>query len=131
MTKKELKQIRYLKREIADLDREIRVLEGKATSTTQTITGMPFTNTGSDKTSIGADIADLRIELKNQKQRLNREYSRLKAYIYSIDDSYIRQILKYRFIKGWSWARVAYKMGGNNTEDSVRMACDRYINRNL
>lgn len=131
MTKKELSQIYYLRRELAELERRLSKLQEASKSTTQTITGMPFAETGSDKTSLGADIADIKTEIALHKHRITEEYSKLQAYVSSVDDSLIRQILTYRFIDGNSWRKVAYRVGGCNTEESVRKVCYRYINRKL
>ena len=41
--------------------------------------------------------------------------------------SNIRRIVSLRVIDGLSWNKVALKMGGGNTEDSVRKAFDRFV----
>lgn len=51
----------------------------------------------------------------------------IEKYIQSIDDSYVRLIIKYKYIDCHSWARVAVLIGGGNTKDSVRMAVKRYL----
>jgi hypothetical protein len=51
----------------------------------------------------------------------------IEKYIQNIDDSYVRLIIKYKYIDCHSWARVAVLIGGGNTKDSVRMAVKRYL----
>lgn len=42
-------------------------------------------------------------------------------------DEHVRRILRMRYIQGLSWNEVAAKIGGGNTEDSVRKAAGRYL----
>ena len=55
--------------------------------------------------------------------------SQIREFVDNIDDEYIKSIVTYRFIEGMSWRQVAFKMGGGNTEDSVRKAYTRYFER--
>ncbi len=59
--------------------------------------------------------------------RLKRERLEVEAFITEVEDSRIRQILTLRYMKGLTWAQVALKVGGNNTDDGVRKAASRYI----
>ena len=127
MTIKELSQLYYLNREIEQEKDRLRQLEEAATSTTPKITGLPHVAGIADKTAIAAQIADARdvIEAKNKLAVV--EYNRLLRYIARVDDSLVRQVLSLRFVSGLSWAEVARRIGGNNTEAGVKMACYRYI----
>ena len=54
----------------------------------------------------------------------------IENFIDSIDDSLTRRIFEYRYIKGNvmpSWQTVAFKVGGGNTTDSVRMIHNRFF----
>ena len=53
----------------------------------------------------------------------------IEQFIASIDDSYIRRIVDLRFVRNMSWNQVADRMGGGNTEDTVRMAFTRYMDK--
>lgn len=55
--------------------------------------------------------------------------SQIREFVDNIDDEYIKSIVTYRFIEGMSWRQVAFKMGGGNTEDSVRKAYTRFFER--
>ena len=55
--------------------------------------------------------------------------SQIREFVDNIDDEYIKSIVTYRFIEGMSWRQVAFKMGGGNTEDSVRKSYTRYFDR--
>ena len=52
----------------------------------------------------------------------------VEEFIASITDSHIRRIDNLRVLEGLSWQKVADRIGGN-TEDSVRMAFERYIKK--
>lgn len=51
----------------------------------------------------------------------------VQDFIVSIDDSRMRRIITARFIDRMSWNKVADRIGGGNTEDSVRMAFERFM----
>jgi hypothetical protein len=127
MTKKELSQLYYLNREIEQDKQRLRELEAAATNANSQITGMPHAAGISDKTSLAAEIAYLRGVTEAKIQQLYYEYRRLIDYINGIDDSCIRQILSLRFINGLSWRQISFSVGGGNTADGVRKACERFL----
>lgn len=128
MTLKELSQLYYLNREIERDKERLAKLYAKAMGGVQTITGVPYVSGASDKTGgYAAEIADLRGIIEANIQRCFYELSRLNRYIESVDDSQIRMILSLRFVNGMTWQQVANSIGGNNTADSVRMACTRFL----
>lgn len=40
----------------------------------------------------------------------------------------IQRIVKYKYVDGLSWEKVADRMGGRSTGDSLRMEVNRYLN---
>ena len=130
MTLKELSQLYYLNREIEMDQRRLRELEVRALPGAQVITGMPHGTGVADIVGrYAAEIADLRGIIEAKHQQCLYERSRLERYIADIDDSLLRQIFTYRFVNGLPWLQVAACIGGNNTADSVRVACNRYIEK--
>ena len=130
MTLKELSQLYYLNREIEMDQRRLRELEARALPGAQVITGMPHGTGVADIVGrYAAEIADLRGIIEAKHQQCLYERSRLERYIADIDDSLLRQIFTYRFVNGLPWLQVAACIGGNNTADSVRLACNRYIEK--
>lgn len=130
MTLKELSQLYYLNREIEMDQRRLRELEARALPGAQIITGMPHGSGVADIVGrYAAEIADLRGIIEAKHQQCLYERSRLERYIADIDDSLLRQIFTYRFVNGLPWLQVAACIGGNNTADSVRVACNRYIEK--
>lgn len=129
MTKKELSQLYWLNREIEMDKRRLEELEALATSTgTQNLDGMPhMSGYGDALARCVADIVDLKAIIAAKQQQCVYERNRLERYIANIPDSMTRQIFALRFINGLTWYQVAAHVGGGNTEDSVRMACNRYL----
>jgi hypothetical protein len=130
VTIKDLSQLYYLNREIERDKRRLAELENAAQSCTAKITGMPHGSGTGDKIGLyAAEIADLRGIIELNLQKCWYELNRLNRYISSIDDSLTRQIFTLRFVNGLPWQQVAYSVGGNNTADSVKKICYRYLSR--
>lgn len=131
MTKKELSQLYYLNREIAQLQARLAEVECLATSCTPTITGMPRASGVSDKLSkYAAEIADLKSLLDLNLKKCFYELNRLNRYIQSVKDSEMRMILSLRYVNGLCWEQVAASISMYATEDSVRKAHDRFLRKN-
>ena len=87
------------------------------------VEGFPYPEYSRKKTLLyarKATLSELELELL---ETLNE----VESFISSIKDSHIRRIVSLRVVDGLSWNKVALKMGGGNTEDSVRKAFDRFI----
>ena len=88
------------------------------------IEGFPYPEYSRKKTLLcvrKATLSELEMELL---ETLND----VEMFISSIKDSHIRRIVNLRVVEGLSWQKVADRIGGN-TEDSVRMAFERYIKK--
>lgn len=130
MTMKELSQLYWLNREIERDKARLEELYTKAISCTQSITGMPHVPGVTDKVgNYSGEIADLRGIIEANIQRCFYELNRLNRYIDSVDDPQMRMILSLRFVNGLPWRQVAESIGGNNSEDSVRMMCKRFLEK--
>ncbi len=128
MTKKELSQLYYLNKEIKQQKQRLKELEAAATGCTAQITGMPHGTSVGDKVSkYAAEIADLKNLIELNIQKCWYEMNRLNRYIDSVEDSQMRQILTLRYIKQYSWYKIANEIGGNNTEDSIKKSCYRFL----
>ena len=87
------------------------------------IEGFPYPEYSRKKTLLNmrkATLCELEMELL---EALND----VEEFIASIEDSHIRRIINLRFIENLSWNKVADRIGGGNTEDSVRMAFNRFM----
>ncbi|MBQ6143627.1 MAG: hypothetical protein IJI84_04015 [Clostridia bacterium] len=131
MTKKELSQLYYLKKEIKEQQRRLKELEILATNCTANVTGLPNGTGVSDKiANYATEIADLKSLLDLNLKKCFYELNRLDRFIQSIDDAFIRQTVLYRFEKNMSWSQIARMLGGNNKPESIRKKLYRYLKKN-
>lgn len=112
MTKKDLSQLYWLNREIAEEKRKLRELEAAATSGTATITGLPHVSGAHDR------LGDMAILIAGQRDLIDLkvrqsviEYNRLNRYIAGVEDAQMRMILSLRYVNGLSWQQVAFAIG--------------------
>ena len=128
MTARELKNLYYLKKEIKEQQRRLAELEVAATNCSNKITGLPSGKGISDKVGkYATKIADLKTLLELNLEKSFYELNRLDRFIQSIEDSLLRQIMVYRFVNGYSWSKIAFQIGGNNTPDGLRIKMMRFL----
>lgn len=128
-TKKDLSQLYYLKREIRSDEQRLADLEAAATKITSSMSGMPGSGKRSDKTALGAEIADLKKIIHSKNEMCIAHYNRIMRFVAELDDSFMRQIITYRHLDLMSWRNIAQKIGGGNSEDGIRMAYNRFLER--
>ncbi|MBQ8605556.1 MAG: hypothetical protein IJ408_02365 [Clostridia bacterium] len=83
----------------------------------------------SDMDEKDEDYAVLYEMIENNKMRCTVLMIKLQEFIYSIDDSLLRQIFTLRYVDGLSWDSVAAKTGGYYSADYLRIMHDRYLKR--
>lgn len=130
MTLKELSQLYYLNREIAADQKRLDELNHMiGAPSTPPLSDMPRPphNVDSKVERLAAEIVDLQAIIAARQIQCIHERARLERWINEIPDSLTRQVFQYRFAECLSWIQVAYRVGGNNTEGSVKMICYRYL----
>ncbi len=128
MTKKELSQLYYLKKEIKEQQKRLSELEALATSCTAKITGLPNGNGVSDKiANYATEIADLKSLLDLNLQKCFYELNRLDRFISSVNDSEMRIILTLRYSQGLSWQQIAQNMGVLGDGSTERKKHNRFL----
>lgn len=128
MTKKELSQLYYLKKEIKEQQKRLSELEALATSCTAKITGLPNGNGVSDKTAnYATEIADLKSLLDLNLKKCFYELNRLDRFISSVKDSEMRIILTLRYSQGLSWQQIAQNMGVLGDGSTERKKHNRFL----
>lgn len=142
MTIHELNQLRYLDKEIQLLRERIAELRAEAERVTPSVTTyinekketcvLPKTGGAGLHRDKMADMVAAIIEEERQLEELcerrRQEKARLMQFINDIPDSLTRQIFLLRFVDGKSWNAVAVKLGGGNTDNSVKKQVYRYLN---
>ena len=66
--------------------------------------------------------------LKERKLSLMLKLNKIESFIDKLPTSRLRLIFEYRYIKQYTWRKIAYKLG-NTSEDSVRMEHDRFFKK--
>lgn len=129
MTLKGLSQLYYLNREIERDQERLEKLRASASAPgAPNYDDMPKSPSFENRLErYIAEIVDLEAIIQAKITQCLHERARLERYIAEIPDSLTRQIFTLRFINGLSWLQVAYSIGGNNTEQGVKMICYRYI----
>ncbi len=131
MTLNELSQLYYLNREIELDQQRLQELEGQCSPGSPVLDGMPR-SPGMNRSKVerlAAEIVDLQAIIAAKQIQCIHERQRLERYISTIPDSLTRMVFTLRFINGLPWMQVAAHIGGNNTEDSVKKTCYRYLDR--
>lgn len=67
--------------------------------------------------------------LANLELELLETLNQVEKFIASVEDSRMRRIITLRFIDNLSWNSVADRIGGGNTEDSVKKSFYRFMEK--
>lgn len=130
MTREELKGYPYLIKLIERYERELAELyDNSAWGSSPDMTGIHGNGAGS-KVESGylrneEKIQELTEKLKACRKRLQR----MEQFFNSIDDTQTLMIFELRFKEEYSWEQIAARIGGNNTKDSVKKTCYRYLKK--
>lgn len=120
MTNEMLLQYASIKREIKDLENRIEDVESdidnlklKELSTKQNC-------------EFESVLNELKDTLRESRLELCKTYLAIEQFIESVDDSIMRQIMRYRFIDCNTWQEVANRVKGN-TSASLRTMYYRFM----
>lgn len=137
MKKDLLKQYRFCKKRIAELDEEIDRLKRENT-VQDTVHGsqkdFPYimrTRTVSGCPDVLDDTSELNL-LYSERTKCKRVAREVSVFVNSIEDNIVRCAFIMRYMEGSStpkWDKIAMKIGGRNTADSIRMTVSRYIEK--
>lgn len=108
MTRSELRQLYILKKELKTWEDKLRKMESKmgASAIAAEATGVHSTSI-SDKTgNLASDIADVKEIIQHLVCMISRKIVATELHIASVDDPRLRQILEYRFVRGYTWVKV-------------------------
>lgn len=132
MTQENLKQYRFLKKEIKVIEDRINELENETVldAVSGSTSYMPYVK----RTMVieGVDIArinSLKRLLVNRKHKAYTILKEIETFINTIDDSTIRQIIQLRYIDGRSWSSIANKIYGYPCGNRARMKVERFLKK--
>lgn len=126
-----LKQLNALRKGLSALRNELKEITINADSVPGgNVSGMPSAKGRSNSKENQYQIyLNEKAKLDKRYAKMLKEYSETFKYIDGIKDHTTYLIFYYRFISGYSWHKVAMKIGGN-TGDAVRMQVNRYLQEN-
>ena len=128
MTLRELSQLYYIKRELRQDAERLHTLRYRASSPSRpNLSGVHGGGGGNRVEKYAVLIVTLEEKMTKKRAQLLKEQLHLESFIAAIPDSLTRQIFTLRFIECRSWQSVAVRVGGNNTAESVKMRCYRYL----
>lgn len=127
MTKHDLDQIYYLTHELSLWEKELERIRNSSL-TSSPLPGMTGRSGVSDKVGCrGERVVDLEKRIRERRDEILRLHCEAVDFIRNIPDSLTRQIVYCHCVKLMNWRRVAYEVGGNNTEDSVKKRYYRFL----
>lgn len=129
MTKKELEQVYYLRKELEMWQTRLKELNYDIALSPKVLDGMPYSKT--NKTTSPTEdkairIADIHKIISGKRSEIELAINDIERFITSIDDSIMRQIVEYRCCCLMKWNDIAAKIGGGYTGDSVRQMYHRF-----
>lgn len=133
--KEKIKQYNYIAKGIKDLNDRIRKIEEQSAIVKDSVKGSSKTFPYTEHTCVIEGIEkNERLKrrkkvLKAKKKELENLKEELEIYINTeIKDERFRQLLMYKYIDGFSWVKIADKLGGV-TPDSIRMELKRFLEK--
>lgn len=129
LTMQELSQFRYLKKEIKTEKERLAALEAVATNPGVKVPGLPHIGAVANNPNVAPVLADCKNTVAARIQRSEQEYERINQFISDIGDSWIKQAIVCRFVKGMTWSKTAITIGGGNLPGSVQTACRRFLQK--
>ena len=124
----DLSQLYYLEKLIRRDEQRLENMRCRLTCIGPKLSGMPAKPGASD--TIGdtvPQIVDLEKKIEQEKVIFERDKAKIEIFLRCIEDTQTRLIFILRFVDLKCWSEVAKVIGGNNTEDSVKKICYRYI----
>lgn len=123
MTAERLRQYKSIKAEIEELAEQIQMLES---SDIVQGSDREFPYIKHNMKVETAECDRTRELLRKELQLLKTEYRKLNEFINNIADSEIRRIFRYRYIEGWTFKKIAFRM--NETDESYpRRKHNKYL----
>lgn len=138
MDKELLEQISYLHREEKDLTERLEELENKPLkhvkdSVQGSGTSYPFvqhhcTIEGIEYPKQGVQRRRLRKLIKSAQRNIDKKIKNLEYELEKIEDSEIRQIIRYKYEDNLSWVQIMFKMN-YSSESAARKKLERFLKK--
>lgn len=136
MNKKDLEQIMFLKKEVKDLERRLQnnnISSTVADSVKGSSTNFPYIEC--HRVIQGVDykkqIRDRKYRklLKSKRDKINKLLVQIEYDLNYIEDSEIRQIIRFKYFDDCSWIQIMHKMN-YKSEEKARIKLKRFFEKN-
>lgn len=136
MNKKDLEQVVALKNEVKDLERRLQnnnISSTVADSVKGSSTNFPYIEC--HRTIQGVDykkqIRDKKYRklLKSKRDKINKLLVQIEYDLNYIEDSEIRQIIRFKYFDDCSWIQIMHKMN-YKSEEKARIKLKRFFEKN-
>lgn len=126
MDKEKLAQYRYLKKEIKELEKQLKskIVTDKVQASN---IEFPYQRMHINITGL-EDNSRLHRILEKRYNNCNKVRLEIEEFISNIEDSRIRLIFEKRYVECWSWQRISMLIGSHNKSTS-KMIHDRYLKK--
>lgn len=131
MTKEELMQVYYLNKEIAAWREELERIRStpEISAMGACIKTRGYGRYADKVADTAVSIAETEQKIRKKLVELEEARSKVTNYILAIDDCQTRLIFKLRCLDLLNWNAVADKVGGMNSEYSVKKRFYRYLEK--
>lgn len=133
MTFKELYQYKDLMAEIIEEENRLRELDEQLAalkSPSMEFSGLSSASISTRREYLIDKKSSIKKVIEERKIRCEEELLKIESFISGIEDSYIRRIFTYRFVKHYSWNKVAMKVsGGISSGNTMIQICKRYLEK--
>lgn len=130
MTIKELSEAYYIQKIIDRYDEKIAQLYASLEPGGMNFSGMPSDHSPKNRIEeVVAKVDEIKRKKRLEEIKQNEAKKKVERFIDECGNPQIRIILMYRFVDFLKWEAVAAKLGGGNTEDSVKKACYRFLKK--
>ena len=113
-------EIKQKQKKISQLNTKIAVLRANAEGTTQQLSQAPSSSGAKDKVGDSATL------ITHYESTIDNIKSEIDAAIDALPNTIEGNCIRLRCKKKYSWTKLAYIAGGNNTADSIKKRCYRY-----
>ena len=134
-----LEQITALHNEVEDLEKRLKKIENKDTkivkdSVKSSSSQFPYTQhscviEGVEYPKSKRSKYIYRKQIKDKKRKLDKLINKIEYELNYIEDSEIRQIIRYKYEDNMNWVQIMFKMG-YDSESKAKMKLQRFFEKN-
>lgn len=129
MTGNELNELFTLRRDLRSVEELLDAVRSAAdVPGVADTSGTPHARKARDTVgNLLAEMDDLSSRAEHLRGEIQRREVSAAAFIQGIEDNQTRLIFRLRFLRGYTWKRIARTIGSGNTVSGVKMRYARYM----